>query len=130
MPDLSRRWWCCSTSASFLLAVVLSLGASSTYSHAVVVHSSLQDHPVKPETPTSVVLRFSLRIQLSFTKMILVDAGGKDRSLEFSAGSRPDEVEVKLPGLAAGPYVLRYKVLAIDGHLTEGVVRFRVAAPR
>lgn len=130
MPDLPRRRPVHRFTVNFLLVVVLSVGADFAFAHAIVVHTSLKDRPVRSQTPTTVLLRFSLRIQLPFTKMTLADAHGGSRSLDFSPGQRTDEVEVKLPPLPAGPYVLRYKVLAIDGHLTEGVVRFAVSAPR
>lgn len=116
--------------AVLLLAMALTMGAGLARAHGIVVHTSLQDHPVTPETPATVVLRFSQRIQLPLTKMFLVNEHGEKRSLELAQGKRRDEVEVKIPALPAGRYVLRYNVLAIDGHFTEGVVRFAVAAPR
>jgi methionine-rich copper-binding protein CopC len=39
-------------------------------------------------------------------------------------------VRVDLPPLAAGAYGLRYKVLAVDGHVTESVLRFTVRPAR
>lgn len=116
--------------AVLFLAVAVLMGAGSAAAHGIVVHSSLQDHPVRPQTPATVVLRFSQRIQLPLTKMVLVNEHGEKRSLELAQGKRRDEVEVKLPALPAGRYVVRYNVLAIDGHFTEGVLRFAVAAPR
>ncbi|MGH8581980.1 MAG: copper resistance protein CopC [Gammaproteobacteria bacterium] len=31
-----------------------------------------------------------------------------------------------MPALAPGTFVLRYRVLAADGHITEGVLRFHL----
>ena len=44
-------------------------------------------------------------------------------------GTKPSELLVDLPALPPGAYALHYKVLAVDGHVTESVLRFRVAAP-
>lgn len=107
---------------------MLCLVAESAAGHSLVVGSSLGGHPVKPDTPTTAVLRFSQRVQLPFTKILLVNPEGDKRSLKLTLGKRQGEVDVELPALPAGRYVLRYNVLAIDGHFTEGVVRFQVAA--
>ena len=32
--------------------------------------------------------------------------------------------------LAPGAYLVRYKVLAVDGHITEGILRFSVLEPK
>jgi methionine-rich copper-binding protein CopC len=42
----------------------------------------------------------------------------------------PDRLVIPLPHLGAGVYVLRYRVLAVDGHITEGVLRFTVNVAR
>lgn len=123
-------WMWGRSAARFLVAGVLLMAVESAAGHAIVVDSSLRDHPVKPGTPTTVILRFSQRVQLPFTKVVLVSAESDKRSLKLAPGKRQGEVEVELPALPAGRYVLHYNVLAIDGHFTEGVVRFRVSAPK
>ncbi|MGH7300090.1 MAG: copper resistance protein CopC, partial [Candidatus Rokuibacteriota bacterium] len=42
----------------------------------------------------------------------------------------PDRITIPLEPLEPGVYVLRYRVLAVDGHITEGVLRFTVGAGR
>lgn len=125
---LRRRWGRCAP--RFLIAGALLMIAESVAGHAIVVKSSLKEHPVTPNTPTTVTLIFSEKIQLPFTKVLLVSPHGDKRSLKLASGKHPAEVEVEVPALLAGRYVLRYNVLAIDGHFTEGVLRFQVAAPK
>ena len=122
------RGLCSRFAIPFLLAMAFCLVAQSAAGHALVVKTSLRDHPVKPDTPTTVVFSFSQKVQLPLTKVLLENAHGDKRSLKLASGKQPGEVEVELPALPAGRYVLRYNVLAIDGHFTEGVVRFQVAA--
>ncbi len=43
---------------------------------------------------------------------------------------QPDRLVVPLRPLPPGGYVLRYKVLSADGHITEGALRFTVTGSR
>ena len=45
-----------------------------------------------------------------------------------AAATAPERLVIPLQPLAPGTYVLRYRVLAADGHLTEGALRFTVGA--
>lgn len=75
-----------------------------------------------------VVLRFNSRIDAMRSRIALVE-GNDTRVLTIAAGATPDvlvaEVEV-MPG----PQVLRWQVLAIDGHITRGEIRFNVETAR
>ncbi len=44
-------------------------------------------------------------------------------------GEAPDRIVLPLAKLRPGAYVVRYKVLAVDGHITEGALRFSVLEP-
>jgi hypothetical protein len=116
----------------FLLAasaVVIALGAAPRRAgaHAVVTRASLRDTTVVAEVASEATLEFNSAIEAKLTKVTLVDARGEERSLALVAGDHPSNVLViALPALPAGPYGLRYKVLAADGHVTESVLRFHV----
>ena len=45
------------------------------------------------------------------------------------AASAADRLVVPLQPLTPGVYIVRYRVLAADGHVTEGALRFTVKAP-
>jgi hypothetical protein len=92
-----------------------------------VTKTTLQGAPVRPDTPTKVVITFNSTIERQFTKVVLVDAAGTETPLDVAVESAPGEVGVSLPALGAGQYGLRYRVLATDGHVTESMIRFRVA---
>jgi methionine-rich copper-binding protein CopC len=74
-----------------------------------------------------VTLTFNSSIESGFTKVMLVTERGEERPLEVEPASGTATLSVQLPPLAAGAYGLRYKVLAVDGHVTENVLRFTVA---
>ena len=113
------------------LVLVLCLGVipvPPAAAHAVIVEASLGERAIAPGRATVVRLRFNAALEPRFTRATLREPGGRESALAARAGARREEVVVELPPLEAGRYVLRYKVLAADGHLTEDIVRFRVAA--
>jgi methionine-rich copper-binding protein CopC len=105
------------------------LGAAA---HAIVLESVPAPDAVLAEPPANAMLRFNSKIEKRLTRVTLTPSGGAPRSLAIlndGAGSgEPDRVVVSLGSLTPGPYVLRYKVLSADGHVTEGALRFTVKA--
>lgn len=111
------------------VAVVASvLRPGSAGAHALLLGTSLDQAPVESHTATTVTLRFNSALEPGLSRVVLVDAQGKQRPLEIRPSAERAHVEVVLPPLAPGTYGLRYKVLAADGHVTESVVRFAVPA--
>lgn len=79
--------------------------------------------------PHEVVLRFNSKIEHALSRVSIQTSSGRPVPLTVSAGtSTPDRLVIPLSPLAAGTYVVRYRVLAADGHLTEGSLRFTVRA--
>jgi copper resistance protein C len=107
-------------------AVLLAALPALALAHAVVQKASLDDSAVVAGEATHVTLKFNSGIEPGFTKVTLVDARGEERALTLGPASGAATVDVALPPLAAGTYGLRYKVLAVDGHVTEDVLRFTV----
>lgn len=114
-----RAFVCC-------LLVALAASATRVSAHAVLTKTSLRDTPVRPDAATSVTLTFNTTIEPGFTQVVL-RSEGPDRPLTATTGALPSQVVVALPALPAGAYALQWKVLAADGHVTEGVQRFRVS---
>jgi methionine-rich copper-binding protein CopC len=104
--------------------------AALVFGHAVVQKASIESAPVEPNVPTSVILRFNSGIEEAFTRVTLVTEGGAQQPLEVAPADGPATVSVRLPALPAGSYALRYRVLAVDGHVTENVLRFSIAPAR
>ena len=110
--------------------VVVLVCCTLSFGHAVVQKASIEDAPIEPNVATSVTLRFNSGIEEAFTRVTLVTEGGAQQPLEVAPADGPATVRVQLPALAAGSYALRYRVLAVDGHVTENVLRFSVAPLR
>lgn len=107
---------------------LVAAGAVVVGAHAILTRSSLDGATVRPYTPITVTLAFNAAIERGFTRVVLVDAARTERPLELAPAEKEGEVKVTLPGLEPGLYGLRYRILAADGHSTESILRFRVAA--
>jgi hypothetical protein len=122
-----------SSAVAAVLGLAIAAGAGrpeAVHAHAVVTKATLRDATIPANTPAETTLEFNSAIERSLAKVTLVDAQGGETVLAQAPGERPANVlVVALPALAAGRYALKYKVLAADGHVTESVLRFEVAAP-
>lgn len=117
-----------------ILVVIVSLAAASAFTaapaaaHAVIIDSvPAVDAAVAGDSDVS--LHFNSRIDHQRSRLTLIAPDGSASSLTIAPDSAPDIVAAKLTGLAPGQYRLRWLVLAIDGHLTRGDIRFSVKAP-
>lgn len=117
-----------------LIALVLALGpARPAAAHAIVLESSPVHDAVLSEAPSQVTLRFNSRIEKRFTRVTLGAADRAPLPVALPAGDdagTPDRLTIPLGPLGPGVYVLRYRVLAVDGHVTEGALRFTVNPAR
>jgi hypothetical protein len=117
-----------------LLVLILALGsARDAAPHAIVLESSPQHDAILPTAPSQVTLRFNSRIETRFTRVTLTRADQAPVPValrEGEAHATPDRLTIPLPPLGPGVYVIRYRVLAVDGHITEGALRFTVEATR
>ncbi|MGH7418446.1 MAG: copper resistance CopC family protein [Candidatus Rokuibacteriota bacterium] len=101
--------------------------------HAIVLESSPVHDTVLERAPGQVTLRFNSKIEKRFTRVTLAAADQPPAPValpESDDPARPDRIVIPLRPLAPGVYVLRYRVLAVDGHITEGALRFTVGPPR
>ena len=120
--------------AALLLVACLTLGAPRAATpHAIVLESSPTHDAVLPGPPDQVTLRFNSRIEKRFTRVTLARADQAPVAMAVPAGdaeATPDRLTIPLQPLGPGVYVLRYRVLAVDGHITQGALRFTVGAGR
>ena len=117
-----------------MLAVVVAMTAGLAFNahiaaaHAVIIDSiPAVDAVVAGDS--DVTLHFNSRIDHQRSRLTLIAPDGNASLLTIAPDSAPDVVAAKLSGLAVGQYRLRWQVLAIDGHLTRGDIRFSVKAP-
>ena len=111
---------------------VVAPGAVPVAAHAIVLESVPAPGAVLARAPERVVLRFNSKIEKGLTRVTLANSDGAPRLLSIASdgpgGDRePDRIVIPLPALPSGRFVIRYRVLSVDGHITEGVLRFTVS---
>ena len=79
-------------------------------------------------SPMELKLWFTQRLEPAFSKVRVLDRGGKqvdrgDGKLMPPRGA----LRVSLPRLAPGKYRVTWRVLSVDSHVTEGAFTFDVA---
>ena len=113
--------------SSFLLSTVLLFGiVSIARGHAILLSATPGANQVLTGPDTEVKLRFNSRVDQARSVLILVTPGGKQRKLAVAEHSAPNLLDAAVKGLKSGSYLLRWQVLAVDGHITRGEVPFRV----
>ncbi len=98
------------------------------WAHAIVIESNPREGAVLKQAPDRVQLRFNVKIEKALTRVTLTKDNKQAIVLpqaDFNQGA-PDRLEVPLPPLEPGNYIMRYSVLAADGHATQGVLRFSI----
>jgi len=99
-------------------------------------HALLLDSTPKADTavsaPPRLVLRFNSRIEARLSSVML--SGGPRQTRiplrKNEAGlDQPDALVYRLPPLEPGHYRVEWKALSVDGHFTDGILRFDVVVP-
>ena len=116
-----------------ILVVVGMIGAWLTglpdaLAHAIILEASPR-HEESLATPKRLVLRFNSRLEKPLCSVQLVGPRQKTVALLRQDPETPaDTLAYTLPPLEPGAYQARWKVMAADGHVTEGIVLFTVTA--
>ena len=107
--------------ASIAVVVAISLCFSSPlYAHAVLLSATpdVRQEIIGPDVPLD--LRFNSRVDAKRSTLTLVGPDGNFQSLQIADNCPPDQLVGEARGLTTGSYILRWQVLAADGHITRG----------
>jgi methionine-rich copper-binding protein CopC len=110
------------------LIVVFMLLASPAFGHAILIDSVPAPEGHVHGGHVNVVLRYNSRIDAERSKLTLVRPDHSEARVPAAGGDTPDVLNTTLD-LAPGDYVIRWQVLATDGHITRGDVPFTIDAP-
>ena len=105
------------------LALCVALPA---FGHAILLSATPGASQQVDGRDVPIHLRFNARIDAKRSRLVLVGPDDRQQTLPISESSPPDYLSSAVKGLASGNYVLRWQVLAADGHITRGEVRFHV----
>jgi len=113
-------------------AALLAQDSGVATAHAIILESEPAAGAELAEPPARVYLRFNSKLEKRLSHVTLTGADGRLVPLAIKAdrGETPDRIVLPLGSLRPGAYVVRYKVLATDGHITEGALRFTVLEPK
>jgi copper resistance protein C len=113
--------WLPTIAAAMLLPVL-------AQAHAILEESTPPAGASVKAGPLFLSFRYNSRIDRSRSRLTLIRADHSHDTIPIAPGSPPDIVAARL-NLPPGAYVVRWQVLAVDGHITRGDVAFTVISP-
>jgi copper resistance protein C len=108
------------------IAVTLVLITRVALAHAVLVQSSPAANAVVQGPDVPITMKFNSRVDASRSTLLLRTPDGQSKPLTIDPQSAPDTLTAKASQLAAGKYAIQWQVLAVDGHITRGLIPFVV----
>ena len=111
--------------AIFLLLLVAS-ATQVCWAHAILMESTPKVNSTVSGPDVDITLRFNVRIDGGRSRVLLVAPDGTSSALPLAQQEKPDILQMHASGLKPGPYKLQWKVLASDGHMSNGDVPFTV----
>ena len=100
--------------------------AQVCWAHAILMESTPKINSTVQGPDLDITLRFNVRIDGGRSRVLLVAPDGSSSALSIAKQSKPDLLQMHAAGLKPGAYKLQWKVLASDGHMSNGDVPFTV----
>ncbi|MCG0239494.1 MAG: copper resistance protein CopC [Firmicutes bacterium] len=117
------------TSLALLATLLLFASAAGTaQAHAGLEESVPADGAVLSAPPPEVRVTFTEPLEFELSTLTLVDAQGQPVPGTTQAAAGDRILTLRLPPLPSGAYRVLWRILARDGHVTEGSIGFTVAA--
>jgi copper resistance protein C len=113
--------------AALALAGML-IAPAAVRAHAFLDHSDPAVGSTVPTAPAVVHLWFTQQVEPAFSSVTVTDPSGASMNDGPSAidPSNQSELDVNLKHLPAGTYTVKWHVLSVDTHTTEGDFTFHV----
>jgi copper resistance protein C len=108
-----------------LATTLLALAPALADAHAILVRSEPSAGGTAPAGKVAMEFRFNSRIDAGRSRLTLTAPDHSQSVLPIASEGSPDILHASAT-LAPGAYVVRWQVLAIDGHITRGDVPFTV----
>ena len=99
--------------------------ATAAHAHAFLDHAEPRVGSTVPTAPKDVVLTFSQNVEAAFSSIEVSDAKGARVDLGKPVVSATT-MRVNLKPLPPGTYHVRWRVMSVDTHSTEGNFSFQV----
>jgi len=107
---------------------VLLLGAGAAWGHALLDRADPRVRSTVKSPPTQVRVWFTESLEPAFSTLEVVNERGErvDQGPAKVDASNPALLQVPLKPLGPGTYRVKWRVLSVDTHVTEGDFTFRV----
>ena len=111
-----------------LSLLLMAFGNAAAYAHAFLYHASPLVGSTVASAPRELSLTFTQNIETVYSSVEVTDANGArvDQGKPQISGNT---MRVGLKSLSQGSYRVRWHVLSVDTHKTEGSFTFRVGGP-
>ena len=118
MTRLSHALACC----------VAALAAGSAHAHALLQASEPANDSSLAASPAVVTLHYNEPVEVAMSRVRLVGPGNATVEVGKAARAAGDDrtLVVSIPRLSSGDYRLEWSTMGPDGHLTKGILRFKV----
>lgn len=107
-------------------AALMIAGGAPAWAHAVIVSASPTADQHVAAGELAVRIEFNSRIDKARSRLQLMAPAGGESDLPIDQDGEPNIVTGTTGELVPGAYVLRWQVLAVDGHITRGDIPFFV----
>ncbi len=112
--------------AAAVAAALAAGGALPALAHAVIVSASPTADQRVAAGKLAVRIEFNSRIDKVRSRLQVMAPAGDKTDVPIDQVGEPNIVAGTTADLTPGAYVLRWQVLAIDGHITRGDIPFTV----
>jgi methionine-rich copper-binding protein CopC len=109
-------------------AALLAAAALPAFAHAILEASQPEAGASISAGKIAMQFRYNSRIDRARSKLVLTRPDQTRATLPIAPDGPPDMIATSAE-LTPGPYVVRWQVLAVDGHITRGDVPFTVTGP-
>jgi hypothetical protein len=115
------------------VAIVAVSGAAlvptGAMAHAILEQSEPAAGASVPAGKVGMTFRYNSRIDRARSRLTLTGPDHNQTVLRISPAGLPNVIETGATLTTPGNYVVRWQVLAVDGHITRGDVPFTVTGP-
>jgi methionine-rich copper-binding protein CopC len=111
------------------LALLLPLDTGAAHAHAFLDHADPRVGNTVKTSPRMVSLWFTQNVESTFSAIEVLDANGARMNAGNAAVDANDRKLLRVPvkTLPAGTYTVKWHVLSVDTHTSEGNFTFHVA---
>ena len=103
--------------------VILAGTPSAALAHAFLDNATPKVGSTVNASPKTIRIQFTQRVEAAFSHIHLIGADGKEIAMGAATTDPSDQTELSAPvssALAPGQYEVRWDVLSVDTHRTDG----------